>query len=395
LKKEYRAGDELTVKVERIVPRGLGIAFVDGLTIFVSLAATGDTVKARLAEVRGATGFAEIVEITEPSPDRIDPPCEYFGVCGGCDFQQMDYSAQLAAKSAMIRDCIYRIGKIDWPEEIKVIPSPGEFGYRLRAQWHARPGTGEIGYYKRNSRELVDIKKCLVITDELQREMDRLRGELETMPAGEGLVQIDAACGDAGACSVYSADLVEPTNKISFTAAGERLRFSARSFFQGNRFLVDRLVEAAVGGYAGGTALDLYCGVGLFTLPLAREFESVIGVEENEQAVEHAQANAEQAGLANIDFYVASVGDYLASGEAPKPGLVVLDPPRAGTEKETMRNLIALGPEHVSYVACEPSILARDLKRFVEAGYRIESITALDLFPQTHHVETVARLRKT
>jgi 23S rRNA (uracil1939-C5)-methyltransferase len=125
-----------------------------------------------------------------------------------------------------------------------------------------------------------------------------------------------------------------------------------------------------------------------------RRFKTVVGVEDNEQAVEFANANAERAGLANIDLYAASVRDYLASGEAPKPDFVLLDPPRAGTEKETMMNLIALAPRRVSYVACEPSILARDLRRFVDNGYAIESITALDLFPQTHHVETVAHLTR-
>ncbi|HBE81923.1 MAG TPA: class I SAM-dependent RNA methyltransferase, partial [Blastocatellia bacterium] len=175
----------------------------------------------------------------------------------------------------------------------------------------------------------------------------------------------------------------------------ERYNFSARSFFQGNRYLIDTLVEIAIGDSKGEIALDLYSGVGLFSLPLARRFKSVIGVEDNEAAVEMANRNAEAANAANLDFYAASVRDYLASGEAPKPDFVLLDPPRAGTEKETIQNLIDLDPERVSYVACEPSILARDLRRFVDRGYRIAKITAIDLFPQTHHVETVAHLSRT
>jgi tRNA/tmRNA/rRNA uracil-C5-methylase (TrmA/RlmC/RlmD family) len=394
LNKKYKIGDELELKIEKIVPRGLGLAFAEGLTVFVPLAAAGDSIRAEIVEIKGRSAFAEIVSVVEPSSERIKPPCPYFGTCGGCDFMHLNYAAQLSAKVAMIRDCIERIGKIDYQKEIAVIESPSQFGYRLRAQWHADPATGEIGYYQRNSRKLVDVKECLVLVPELQGELDRCREKLSPELAA-GMMQIDAAAGDNGEVSTYSADLLEWADEIGFTSAGERLAFSARSFFQGNRFLVDKLVEVAIGEASGETALDLYCGVGLFTLPLARRFKTVIGVEDNEKAVEFANANAERAGLENVDLYEASVRDYMASDEVPKPDFVLLDPPRAGTEKETIMNLIALEPKSVSYVACEPSILARDLRRFVDNGYEIESITALDLFPQTHHVETVAQLVRT
>lgn len=394
MNKKYKIGDELELKIEKIVPRGLGLAFAEGLTVFVPLSAAGDRVRAEIVEIKGRSAFAEIVSVLEPSSERIEPRCPYFGTCGGCDFMHLSYAAQLSAKVAMIRDCIERIGKLDYQKEIAVIESPSQFGYRLRAQWHADPQTGEIGYYQRNSRKLVDVKECMVLVPELQQELQNCREKLSPELAA-GMMQIDAAAGDNGEVSTYSADLLEWAHEIGFTSAGERLAFSARSFFQGNRFLVDKLVEVAIGNASGETALDLYCGVGLFTLPLARKFTSVIGVEDNEKAVAFANANAERAGLENVDLYEASVRDYLASGEAPKPDFVLLDPPRAGTEKETIMNLIALEPKRVSYVACEPSILARDLRRFVDNGYEIESITALDLFPQTHHVETVAQLVRT
>ncbi len=377
------------------MPRGLGLAFAEGLTVFVPLAAAGDVVRAKLTEIKGKTAFAEITEVIEPSPDRIEPPCEYFGTCGGCDMMQLNYEAQLAAKVAMVRDCIERIAKITLEVPIDIIPSPEQFGYRLRAQWHAEPEKKTIGYYRRNSRDLVDVKQCMVLVPELQAEMDRIRGGLGEADANQK-IQIDAAAGSNGDVSVYSADLLDPTRDINFASeSGDRFSFSARSFFQGNRFLIDKLIETAIGGAAGDTALDLYSGVGLFTLPLARRFKNVIGVEDNEHAVEFADANAVRAGLENIDFYAESVRKYMASAEVSKADFVLLDPPRAGAEKDTIMNLIKLGPKQISYVACEPSILARDLKRFVENGYAITSITALDLFPQTHHVETVAHLVRT
>lgn len=380
------------MRIEKIVPRGFGLAFAEGLTVFVPLAAPGDVLAVRIAELKGKTAFAEIESVVTPSPHRILPPCEYFGACGGCDFQQMDYAAQLAAKVGIIRDCLHRIAKIDYEKEIPIIASPAEFGYRLRAQWHTDTASKRIGYYRRDSRNLVDIERCIILTPELQHKLTELRSSLRWEMFSADKAQIDAACGDGGDVSAYSPELVEPTNEIEISAFGEKFIFSARSFFQGNRFLLDKLVETAIGDARGKNALDLYCGVGLFTLPLARRFESVIGVEENHTAIDFAIRNASNAGLNNIEFRVDSVRRYLSNVVETDLDFVLLDPPRAGTEKDTMLNLIRLEPKRVSYVACEPSILARDLRRFADRGYEIESITALDMFPQTHHVETVVQL---
>lgn len=393
MSKGYTAGDKLTLKIEKIVPRGYGLAFAEGLTVFVSLAAAGDVVNVRLREVKGKTAFAEIENIIEPSPDRITPSCQHFGSCGGCDFMQLNYPAQLKAKEAIIRDCLTRIAKINYDGPIEMIVGPQGFGYRLRAQWHADTRRRMIGYYRRNSRDLIDIAECPVLVPELQAELNRLRSDMPWETFFSEKAQIDAASGDA-CVSVYSPELMEPTDDVSFRNSGETYFFSARSFFQGNRFLVSELVNAALRDFAGDTALDLYSGVGLFTLPLARRFKNAIGVEENPEAVAFAVRNAEQAGLGNVEFVNAAVRDYLAESGPYSADLVLLDPPRAGTEKETMEAIIKMQPKVVSYVACEPSVLARDLKRFDSAGYKIESITAIDLFPQTHHVETVAILRQ-
>ena len=391
---KYSIGDRLQLRIERIVPRGLGIAFAEGTTFFVALAVAGDLVDALVVEVKGKTAFAEIDTVIEPGPDRVEPPCPYFGTCGGCDFQQLNYEAQLAAKVAIIRDCLHRIGKIEWEKEIPIIRSPEPFGYRLRAQWHANTNTKQIGYFRRDSRDLVDIKYCMVLQPELQTQLAQLREKAEWGMFASDKVQIDAAVGTNGDVSVYSADLSEEANEIEIAALNEKYRFSARSFFQGNKYLLDKLIETAIGDVSGKNALDLYCGVGFFTLPLARRFGHVIGVEENGEAVDFAEGNSANAGLNNIEFRLESVRRYLANVVETDLDFVVLDPPRAGTEKDTIMNLIRLHPKQISYVACEPSVLARDLKRFVENGYSITSITAVDLFPQTHHVETVVKLNR-
>jgi 23S rRNA (uracil1939-C5)-methyltransferase len=394
LSTKYSIGDRLQLRIERIVPRGLGIAFAEGTTFFVALAVAGDLVDALVVEVKGKTAFAEIDTVIEPGPDRVEPPCPYFGTCGGCDFQQLNYEAQLAAKVAIIRDCLHRIGKIEWEKEIPIIRSPEPFGYRLRAQWHANTNTKQIGYFRRDSRDLVDIKYCMVLQPELQTQLAQLREKAEWGMFASDKVQIDAAVGTNGDVSVYSADLSEEANEIEIAALNEKYRFSARSFFQGNKYLLDKLIETAIGDVSGKNALDLYCGVGFFTLPLARRFGHVLGVEENGEAVDFAEGNSANAGLNNIEFRLESVRRYLANVVETDLDFVVLDPPRAGTEKDTIMNLIRLHPKQISYVACEPSVLARDLNRFVENGYSITSITAVDLFPQTHHVETVVKLNR-
>lgn len=388
----YKKGDELEISVARIVPRGLGIGFGKKLTVFVPLTAAGDEVRVRLNEVKGKIAFGEAVEILKPSPDRVKPPCQYFGSCGGCDFQQMSYEKQLGARLGILADALHRIGKIDFENAIGMIGSPEPFGYRSRAQWHIDTKKKKIGYFKRGSHEVIDIRECPILVPKLNETLAELRDTVDWDSFWDEKVEIEAAAGDKGQVSIYGKELIEPTEEINCTVAGEKYFYSARSFFQGNRFLVERLVETAMPLAGGEKALDLYCGVGLFSLPLARGFGEVTGVEANESAVDLAEKNAAHAGLENISFVREGVDKFVAEGNAKGYDLILLDPPRSGADIETIRNLAAARAKHISYVSCDPSILARDLRIFVDAGYEIQSLTALDLFPQTHHVETVAHL---
>ena len=391
---EYKAGDRLKVKIEKMVPKGLGLAFAPGLTIFVALSAPGDIVEIELRQVKKNSAFAEIIEVIQPSPVRTVPPCPYFGACGGCDFQQMTYEAQLDAKLGIIQDSLHRIAKLDYSGEIKMIPSPQAFGYRLRAQWHIDRDKQNIGYYRRNSRDLVAVEHCPILIPELDATLGELREQIDWQTLWSEKIMVDAASGDEGLVSISSQELDVETDDITITVAGEKYTFSAATFFQGNKFLIESLVEAAITGAKGQNALDLYSGVGLFTLPLARRFSAVTAVEDYGLSVAYARKNSENAGLENIKLVTKPVGKFLADHQADNIDFALLDPPRFGTEKKTILDLIRLNPREVSYVSCDPSILARDLRRFLDAGYEIDSITAIDLFPQTHHVETVARLKR-
>ncbi|HLM62165.1 MAG TPA: class I SAM-dependent RNA methyltransferase, partial [Pyrinomonadaceae bacterium] len=341
----------------------------------------------------GKTAFAEIVEIIEPSPDRTEPRCPYFGRCGGCDFQQLNYRAQLEAKVGIVRDCLSRIGKINYEREIPIIGSPHDYDYRSRAQWHVDTRKKKIGYFQRKSHDVIDAEVCPILIPELKEVLTELRETIVWDSFWSEMVEIEASTA-GGEVSIYSTEIIEPTEEISFSANGETYFHDAMSFFQGNPFLIEPLIESATKDASGTLALDLYCGVGLFTLPLARKYERVLGVEGYDKAIDYAEKNAENARLANVEFFREDVCDWLKENSANLKNLdfLLLDPPRVGTEKETIEGIINLQPKQISYVSCEPATLARDLKILCENNYQIESITAIDLFPQTHHIETVVRL---
>lgn len=394
MSKKSTIGELLDVKIEKIVPNGFGLAFAENLTVFVPLSASGDTLRVKIKQVKGKTAFAEIVEILDSSIDRAKPRCPYFGRCGGCDFQQLNYGAQLAAKVGIIRDCLSRIGRINYEKDIPIIASPNEYEYRSRAGWHVDTRRKKIGYFQRKSHDIIDVEICPILKPELQTVLTELRETIEWESFWSEKIEVEAATAD-GEVSIYSTEIIEPTTEISFTASGETYLHDATSFFQGNPFLVESLINEATKNAAGETALDLYCGVGLFTLPLARKFEKVFGIEGYDKAIDFAEKNIENARISNVEFSRETVGDFLKENAENIKNIdfVLLDPPRSGTEKETVENILKLQPKQISYVSCEPSTLARDLKILTENDFSIESIVALDLFPQTHHVETVVRLK--
>ncbi len=392
MSKHYTTGDIIEIRVEKIVPRGLGLAFAENLTVLTPLTSPGDVVRVRVVEVKKRLAFAEIVEIKQPGPKRIKAPCKYFGTCGGCDFQQMSYDAQIAAKAGIIRDCLHRIGKIEYDSEIQVIASPNEFGYRSRARWHLDRDEKKIGYFRRDSHEVIDIDSCPILTAGLQSALDYARESMDWSAIWSDRAEMEAATGEDGRVSLYSADMAEPTAELTFPINGDTFSFSAQSFFQANKFLIGELIETAIVGAGGKNAFDLYCGVGLFALPMAKRFETVVAVEENPVAIGFAKKNIKNAGLTNIRLVDQSVGRFLSENQKKNLDFILIDPPRSGTEKRTIPAIAKLKPAEISYVSCEPSILARDLRTLIDGGYKIQKITAIDLFPQSHHVETVVRL---
>lgn len=383
---------DFEVEVERILPGGMGLAHAGGKTVFVSLAAPGDRVRVRIDRQQGELLFASIVEIITPSPERVEPPCPYFGRCGGCDFQQLTYEAQLAAKAGIIRDCLHRIARLENIPEIVVTASPNNWRYRMRATWQIDQELRAIGYYERGSRRVCDVADCAVLKPELQETLERVRvTEWHEFP--RDLKHLDGVVGENGV-SLSPSFAEFQTNELTLTVRGEGYQYNADAFFQINPSLLGSLIENAIGDASGGTVLDLYCGVGLFTLPLARQFQKVIGVEANATATRFARRNLQLAGLRNANVITATVTDWFRSASIGPVDFVLLDPPRAGAESAVIEGILNLQPRAISYVSCDPATLARDLRKLIGGGYVIESIIGFDLFPQTHHVETVVRLAR-
>lgn len=380
----------METRIERILPGGMGLAHAEGKTVFVSLAAPGDHVRVQIEREQGNVLFASVVEILTPSPVRVEPPCPYFGRCGGCDFQQMTYEAQLAAKAEIIRDCLQRIARLDHVPEFMVHPSPHNWRYRVRATWQIDQEQQQIGYYERGSRRVCDVAECAVLMPELQQTLERVRAtELSEFPPE--LKHLDVVAGEDGV-SLAPPFAEFETNELSMRVGNEIYQYNAEAFFQINPALLPELIEFALSDARGETALDLYCGVGLFTLPLARRFEKVTGVEANPVATRFARRNLDQAGLTNARVITANVAAGIM--KAQPVDFVLLDPPRAGAESVVIKGILGLQPKRISYVSCDPATLARDLKKLIAGGYALESMAGFDLFPQTHHVETVVLLRR-
>ena len=383
----------LEVTIERILPGGYGLAHADDMTLFVALAAPGDVLRVLIDRVRGKIGFASIAEIIKRSPQRVEPPCPYFGICGGCDFQQLNYEAQLDAKVEIIRDCLRRIALIDEPPEIRMHRAANEWRYRARANWQLDPSSRKMGYFEAGSHRVCDVEVCGVLRPELESVLEDNRSYIRENPDSNLPKDIRAACGVDGVSVAPPFAGFEPAD-ISMTVGAETFWFNADSFFQVNADLLDSLTTAALGDVRGNLALDLYCGAGLFTVPLARRFKQVIGVEVNQRATTFGERNLKQAQLRNATVVTADVGRWItdACESITQPDFLLLDPPRTGAENVVIKGIIGLAPRNISYVSCDPATLARDLKKLIAAGYKLESVAAFDMFPQTHHVETVVHL---
>ena len=419
-----------------------------GKTVFLPFALPGERVNAHLVEQRPGFARAQLDSVVAGSPHRIEPRCPYFGRCGGCHYQHAAYEHQLQIKSDVLRETLRRTAKIEWEGEIRAHHAE-PWGYRNRTRMRLRAAPDfAAGYYRLGTHDLLPVEQCPISSPLINRalaavwELGRagqlpvqltevecfadaadsrmllaffaarrparetaeafaaaLRGR---MPEIAGVLFFELHGGNRAQGQVRSPadDLDTAVEGRTFAAVGEqaltyetgrtKYRVSGGSFFQTNRFLTDRLVELVTAGRSGSKALDLYAGVGLFASVLAASFDKVTAVESAPASLSDLQHNAP----ANVSAVQDRTELFVKNSPGLKADLVVVDPPRAGLGEATARALAQVRAPRITYVSCNPATLARDLRVLAAAGWRIDELSLVDLFPQTYHIESVVQLLK-
>ncbi len=390
------------VTVEKLVYGGDGLGRLDGRVVFAPFVLPGERIRAEPEQEKPGMIRARTLEVVQPAAERVAAPCPYFARCGGCHYQHAPYEFQLAAKRAILAEELRRLGKLSPPGQIEVV-SAEPFAYRNRAQLYVRDG--RLGYREARSHKLCAIEQCPISSPKINEVIGTLNGMLRD-PRWPRFVRSLEVFTDEREVQLNVLETERPVARRFFDWCREtipgmvtgpldydgRFRVGGNSFFQVNRFLLDRLADRAVADASGDAALDLYAGVGLFSLALAKRFGAVTAVDSGAAAVRDLQFNIERAGLTHVRAAQSTAEHFLNALERA-PDYVVLDPPRAGLGKEVVRRLAELCPRRLTIVACDPATLARDLAGLVSAGYEIGSLTLIDLFPQTYHLETVVQLR--
>jgi 23S rRNA (uracil1939-C5)-methyltransferase len=392
------------VMIEKLIYGGDGLARRHGQVVFVPLVLPGERVTVEVVEQKPGILRSRLTEVREASADRVTPPCPYFGRCGGCHYQHVGYDTQLVVKRAILAETLRRVGKIEPPAEIRLIAAE-PWHYRNRAQFQIRES--QLGYLEARSNRFCPIDHCPISSPRINqtigtfeemlrdRRWPRFVRSIELF-TNEDQLQLNVIQTERPLarrffdwCAEQMPGLVP--GALDYPAAGFVYRVSGGSFFQVNRLLIDQMVEIALADTNGDWALDLYGGVGLFSLPLARRFAKVTAIESGAGAVRDLRFNAERAGVA-VEAHQTSVGQFLMGREAPD--FVLADPPRAGLGKGAVQELARLQPPRITIVACDPATLARDLSGLIAVGYRLDQLTMIDLFPQTFHIEAVASLSR-
>lgn len=363
----------VTVELTDIAPTGEAIGRVDGVVIFVPFGAPGDRAEVLITERKRTFTRGRLLRLLEAAPQRVTPACPYFTVCGGCEWQHLPYTEQVRLKTEHVRSHLMRIGKLVEPTVLPCLPSPQPYGYRNHARLQ-RTAAGAIGYRAARSHQVVAINTCPILEPELDEAIQRLAVDPPTTAAGE--IQLRVAM---------------PLSIGAYT-----YHVAPDAFFQANTAIAAQLVKAVLAALmlqGNEQVLELYCGGGLFTIPVADAGASVLGVEANEAAIADAQTNAEVAGVRErITLLTAPVEEALTHPTVLERqwDAIVLDPPRAGVAPTALTALLTLAAPQIVYVSCDPATLARDAQILCTNGYRLCYAQPFDMFPQTHHVETVA-----
>lgn len=367
---------EKVIQINRLAFGGEGVGRCEGKVVFVPWTAPGDKVRVRVVSDHGRFERAELLEVLEKSPDRINPPCPVFGTCGGCQWQHLSYESQLKWKEEILRDSLVRIGRIENPPLLPIVPA-NPWNYRHRIQLKVDEN-GKVGFYESRSHRVVSFEECRIADPLLNQKLAEIRKE------GNGFRRpFEISLNGNGTAVVKE--------------TGDGMVFS-----QANPGQNLRLIEAVMAFSFGNaesvfvrkkTVVELYAGFGNFTLPLAERTGQVWAVEENTEAVRLGEEAGREKGLENIEWITGTAEWGLKKLYRQKSvvDLLVLDPPRRGA-REILDLVPLVRPRTIVYVSCDPVTLARDLRELVRRHYRLEKVQPVDMFPQTYHIELVAQL---
>jgi 23S rRNA (uracil1939-C5)-methyltransferase len=449
-------GQSVSVTIDDLAFGGEGVGRADGYVVFVRGGVPGDRLRVRLDQARARFGRGTIEAIESPSPHRVEAPCPYFGRCGGCRLQHIDYQAQLSFKSKQVADALERLGGLGQVSVLPILGAAETYGYRNKMEFtvsRARDGGPvTVGLHEAERYDSVlDVERCLLQSDGMNALLDEARRFLKDsglsaweQDSGEGLLRFlmlreghrtgetmvnvvtsSPAVSELAPLAARLAARVPRTTSVVMnvnpkkasvavgveehllggrdhileSVGGLQFQVSANSFFQTNTAQAERLfalVLESAGLEGGETVLDLYSGTGAISLQLARRCRRVYGVEVTQAAVDDAARNAAANGIANCTFLAGEVRFVLPAliAEGVSAQVVVADPPRAGFHPKALRALLQMGPARIVYVSCNPATLARDAGELVRGGYRLEWVQPVDMFPHTPHIEAVARLER-
>jgi len=372
-----KIGDQISLTIHDLAFGGEGVGRIDEFVVFVPFVITGETVEARIIEVKKNFARAKLLRVITPSPERVTPECRYFTQCGGCQYQHVSYTEQLRVKHKQISDLFERVGKISPEKVAPVAPCPAPYHYRnrimIRSQWNGPAKKLEIGFIRADNNFVQDIEECKIAEPSLNEQITHVRAN---PPPRGGL-------------------------KVVLRVQPEDWEVPKDSFFQNNFFLLPKLVETVKSFLKDSGArhlIDLYCGVGFFGIEAAGAVESFVGVEYDQMAIKAARQNAASRKINNGEFVAAKSEDTLPSLLKKFPvdqTAVLLDPPRKGCWPSLLELLRTTRPAQVIYVSCHPATMARDLNILCADGvFELARVQPLDMFPQTQHVECVADLRR-
>jgi 23S rRNA (uracil1939-C5)-methyltransferase len=369
----------IAVTIAKLVAGGDGLAFVNGKATFVPGVLPGEQVRIRVTQRRKDFDRAELLEVVTSAVGRVAPPCRLAGVCGGCDWLHIGYEEQLRQKAALVRETLRRTGHIE-RGELEIVPSP-PLGVRSRAQVHRGPD-GRLGYMGAGTNHVVPVESCPIVVPTINGLFD---GSLRS-PAD---IDRFTVWSDGTTTAVEG---VDDQRDLTVTVGGRSLSLSVGCFFQSNLPVLEKLLPWALEGLGGAAAADLYCGVGLFGAFLQEKFTRLVLVESSTTSISYARGNC--PGPAN-ELYPMEVEQWVGTAAARSPfDAVVADPPRTGLSAEVRQWLCSRPPARLVYVSCNPVTLARDLRHLCAEGFALDDLKLFDFYPQTSHVEAVAKLSR-